>query len=101
MDREAFGCLARLIQLDPHRRLEIGGEVAAGIPPDQLAHVHAPRSADNDQVIYQLAPSQVFSARKGCTDIRKTLSSAPPRAGQPAQPYRVHRETVTYPSLSA
>jgi hypothetical protein len=24
------------------------------IPPDQLAHVHAPRSADNDPVIYQL-----------------------------------------------
>jgi hypothetical protein len=23
-------------------------------PPDQLAHVHAPRSADNDPVIYQL-----------------------------------------------
>jgi hypothetical protein len=24
------------------------------VPPDQLAHVHAPRSADNDPVIYQL-----------------------------------------------
>jgi len=24
------------------------------VPPDQLAHVHEPRSADNDPVIYQL-----------------------------------------------
>ena len=24
------------------------------IPPDQLAHVHAPRGADNDRLIYQL-----------------------------------------------
>ena len=24
------------------------------VPPDQLAHIHAPRSADNDPVIYQL-----------------------------------------------
>jgi hypothetical protein len=34
-------------------------------------------------------PSQVVSARKGYTYIPKSLSSAPPRAVQPARPYRV------------
>src|SRR5712672_3354517 len=47
------------------------------VPPDQLAHVHAPRSADNDPVIYQLQyVSKSSQARTGRNSIALALCNS-------------------------